>query len=286
MKRTAARWRGASQASCDRLPPADPHRRRPRRPGYWPVLPVAEGLAPSSGSMTTPSTRSRREPGCRHGRQPLHPHALDPPAPLPGPRGLGVIAVSPVADVGPARRIAEATCPRTSSRSSRPLATAATATQGGPGKRASREAGPAPRLDPTAPPAIAVGLAGRVDERDHAHRLDGPDKAVPRTAGISRSALAGFCFPPDVIVLAVRWSLRFALSYRDVEELLAERGIQCDHGHRKSRLRPMRGLKRDHSARVVISGHGSCRTFGGATTSSGSRSHHAGGWRSRSPSWL
>jgi len=74
-----------------------------------------------------------------------------------------------------------------------------------------------------------VGLAGRVDERDHAHRLDGPDKAVPRTAGISRSALAGFCFPPDVIVLAVRWSLRFALSYRDVEELLAERGIQVDH---------------------------------------------------------
>jgi IS6 family transposase len=31
-----------------------------------------------------------------------------------------------------------------------------------------------------------------------------------------------------VIVLAVRWYLRFALSYRDVEELLAERGIQVD----------------------------------------------------------
>jgi transposase, IS6 family len=29
---------------------------------------------------------------------------------------------------------------------------------------------------------------------------------------------------PEVIVLAVRWYLRFALSYRDVEELLAERG--------------------------------------------------------------
>jgi transposase, IS6 family len=28
-----------------------------------------------------------------------------------------------------------------------------------------------------------------------------------------------------VIVLAVRWYLRFGLSYRDVEELLAERGI-------------------------------------------------------------
>jgi transposase-like protein len=32
-----------------------------------------------------------------------------------------------------------------------------------------------------------------------------------------------------VIVLAVRWYLRFALSYRDVEELLAERGIDVDH---------------------------------------------------------
>jgi transposase, IS6 family len=32
-----------------------------------------------------------------------------------------------------------------------------------------------------------------------------------------------------VIVLAVRWYLRFGLSFRDVEELLAERGIQVDH---------------------------------------------------------
>jgi transposase-like protein len=51
----------------------------------------------------------------------------------------------------------------------------------------------------------------------------------PHPASIARSAFAGFCFPPDVIVLAVRWYLRFALSYRDVEELLAERGIQVDH---------------------------------------------------------
>ena len=43
------------------------------------------------------------------------------------------------------------------------------------------------------------------------------------------SAFAGFRFPPDVIVLAVRWYLRFNLSYRDVEELLVERGIAVDH---------------------------------------------------------
>jgi transposase-like protein len=44
-----------------------------------------------------------------------------------------------------------------------------------------------------------------------------------------RSAFAGYRFPPEVITLAVRWYLRFGLSYRDVEELLAERGIKVDH---------------------------------------------------------
>ena len=50
-----------------------------------------------------------------------------------------------------------------------------------------------------------------------------------RPTAVPRSAFAGFRFPPDVIVLAVRWYLRFGLSYRDVEELLAERGIEVDH---------------------------------------------------------
>jgi hypothetical protein len=43
------------------------------------------------------------------------------------------------------------------------------------------------------------------------------------------SAFTGFRFPREVIVLAVRWYLRYGLSYRDVEELLAERGVQVDH---------------------------------------------------------
>jgi hypothetical protein len=33
-------------------------------------------------------------------------------------------------------------------------------------------------------------------------------------------------FEPEMILLAVGWYLRFSLSYRDVEELLAERGLQ------------------------------------------------------------
>ena len=46
---------------------------------------------------------------------------------------------------------------------------------------------------------------------------------------IQRSAFVGFRFPSEVIVLAVRWYLRYGLSYRDVEELLGERGIEVDH---------------------------------------------------------
>jgi len=44
-----------------------------------------------------------------------------------------------------------------------------------------------------------------------------------------RSAFAGFRFPPDVIMVAVRLYLRYNLSYRDVEELLLERGVEADH---------------------------------------------------------
>jgi hypothetical protein len=34
---------------------------------------------------------------------------------------------------------------------------------------------------------------------------------------------------PTVILMAVGWYLRFSLSYRDVEELLVERGLDTDH---------------------------------------------------------
>ena len=46
----------------------------------------------------------------------------------------------------------------------------------------------------------------------------------------SVSGLFKWCqFEPEVILLAVGWYLRFSLSYRDVEELLAERGLHADH---------------------------------------------------------
>jgi transposase-like protein len=61
-----------------------------------------------------------------------------------------------------------------------------------------------------------AGLTGEV--------LEPPASSLP-----PRSAFAGFRFPPDVIVVAVRRYLRYGLSYRDVEELLIERGVEVDH---------------------------------------------------------
>jgi len=49
------------------------------------------------------------------------------------------------------------------------------------------------------------------------------------TSSPSSSAPAGYRSPREVIAVAVRWYLRYGLCYRDVEELLAERGIQVDH---------------------------------------------------------
>jgi transposase-like protein len=67
---------------------------------------------------------------------------------------------------------------------------------------------------------------------------DGHDREgrrVHRCGGCKRrctehrtTAFAGYRFPPAMIALAVRWYLRYRLSYADLAELLAERGIQVD----------------------------------------------------------
>jgi transposase, IS6 family len=36
-------------------------------------------------------------------------------------------------------------------------------------------------------------------------------------------------FETDIILLSVRWYLRYALSYRDLEEMMLERGLRVDH---------------------------------------------------------
>ena len=36
-------------------------------------------------------------------------------------------------------------------------------------------------------------------------------------------------FEDEIILLCVRWYLRYALSFRDLEELMAERSLSVDH---------------------------------------------------------
>ena len=74
--------------------------------------------------------------------------------------------------------------------------------------------------------AGAVALIGH-GERDKARRMERRRSCPAIQTG--SGSFAGFRFPPEVILLAVRWYLRFGLSYRDLEELLAERGIEVDH---------------------------------------------------------
>jgi transposase-like protein len=71
-------------------------------------------------------------------------------------------------------------------------------------------------------------------------------------------------FDRSVILLCVRWYLAYGLSLRDLEEMMAERGIYVDHStiHRwvlrfspdKRRIRPMLGFKTQTTAEIVLSG--------------------------------
>ena len=43
------------------------------------------------------------------------------------------------------------------------------------------------------------------------------------------SIFSGRHYPKDVILWAVRWYCRYGVSYRDLEEMLTERGVPVDH---------------------------------------------------------
>jgi hypothetical protein len=79
---------------------------------------------------------------------------------------------------------------------------------------------------------VSVGTGtvgtGTVALVDNSFRQAEPMRRRHRRVSPPQSGFAGFRFPREVIVLAVRWYLRYGLSYRDVEELLAERGVEVD----------------------------------------------------------
>ncbi len=40
---------------------------------------------------------------------------------------------------------------------------------------------------------------------------------------------SGYQHPSDIILLAVRYYVSYKLSYRELEEMLSERGVKVDH---------------------------------------------------------
>jgi hypothetical protein len=70
--------------------------------------------------------------------------------------------------------------------------------------------------------------AGRDRHGRQLHRCTGCRR---RTTARSGSAFSGYRFPDEVIALAVRWYLRFRLSYAEVTEWLVERGVTVDRAH-------------------------------------------------------
>ncbi|MGF6439908.1 transposase-like protein [Paraburkholderia youngii] len=54
-----------------------------------------------------------------------------------------------------------------------------------------------------------------------------PRRSLPD--GIAANVLKRLYHPVDVILLCVRWYAAYSLSLRDLEEMMAERGIEVDH---------------------------------------------------------
>jgi transposase-like protein len=72
---------------------------------------------------------------------------------------------------------------------------------------------------------VATRRNGRDRHGRQVHQCRGCGR---RFTPLSATPFSGYRFPPEVIALAVRWYLRYRLSYAYVAELLAERGVRVD----------------------------------------------------------
>jgi hypothetical protein len=69
-----------------------------------------------------------------------------------------------------------------------------------------------------------------MDKLREGHRHAAADlrsSGQPVASGMEKIGYAGYRFPPEIIDQAIWLYLRFTLSLRDVENLLAERGVPC-----------------------------------------------------------
>src|SRR4051794_17193159 len=84
----------------------------------------------------------------------------------------------------------------------------------------------------------------------------------------ARDDFRGRHFEATLIVQAVSWYLRYALSYRDIEELFLERGLEVDHST-INRWVLAYGACRKVFRHTVCEGIALCRPYFGATRGRG-----------------
>ena len=68
------------------------------------------------------------------------------------------------------------------------------------------------------------------------------------------SDFKGRHFRGEIVLWAVRWYCRYAISYRDLEAMMTERGVAVDHGKLELLIRPVRGFKTMKTAYATIKG--------------------------------
>ena len=55
------------------------------------------------------------------------------------------------------------------------------------------------------------------------------DSLSLQCSSVLAMGFSGRHYPKDLILQSVRWYLRYSLNYRDLEEILEERGVEIDH---------------------------------------------------------
>ncbi|WP_434478020.1 hypothetical protein [Escherichia coli] len=61
-------------------------------------------------------------------------------------------------------------------------------------------------------------------------QIVGGDKLIiPFADGAAHEPFKGRHFQRDIILWAVRWYCKYGISYRELQEMLAERGVNVDH---------------------------------------------------------
>ena len=83
---------------------------------------------------------------------------------------------------------------------------------------------------------------GSAQARKHGHdrrgrRLYRCCDCQGRFTELTGTPFSGYRFPAEIIALAVRWYVRYRLSYADVAEPLAERGVRVDPSTVHARVR-------------------------------------------------